>query len=74
MFVIPQTDGRVPGVHWPISLAYLASSRPVRDPVSRDGGRGGGGRKKRKGEVEREEECVVWISEERALQAGGQRV
>lgn len=31
-------------------------------------------RKKRKGEVEREEECVVWISEERALQAGGQRV
>lgn len=69
MFVIPQTDGRIPGVHWPISLAYLASSRPVR---WREGGEGE--RKKRKGEVEREEECVVWISEERALQAGRQRV
>lgn len=66
MFVIPQAEGRIPGVHWPISLAYLASSRPVRDPVSRDGVEG------RKGELEREEECVVWISEERALQAGGQ--
>lgn len=38
MFVIPQAEGRIPGVHWPISLAYLTSSRPVRGPVSRDVG------------------------------------
>ena len=29
-------DRRIPGAHWPASLAKLVSSRPMRDPVSKE--------------------------------------